>query len=118
MRKIVDLLQLNSLALSLFGVGIFGVAAWIVKKIAGVFRRVAFVFESLKEADLALLHYRIYITCTEMLEKGFATVEELDNLEYFWSAYAALGGNGTGEKLYKDVKRLPIQKGGEANGLF
>ena len=63
-----------------------------------------------RKAMLALLHDRIYASTTEIIERGEVTVEELDNLGYLYRPYKALGGNGTGEKLIKDVAKLPVRK--------
>lgn len=61
-----------------------------------------------RDASLASLHDRIYSFCTRIINRGNATIKELDNLEYLWQAYSGLGGNGTGELLVNKVKELPI----------
>lgn len=64
----------------------------------------------LKEASVALLHNEIYKICREYLNRGWVSVSELDNLEYLWSGYKELGGNGTGELLYTRVSALEIRE--------
>lgn len=113
-----EFIELNGMLMSFFGVGFvggIGVLIRLLKKANTKREQIRDEQEarlkSLEAANLALLHYRIYRVCTLMLEQGYATIAELDNLEYFWEAYAALGGNGTGEKLYRDVQALPVKKG-------
>lgn len=72
------------------------------------------VEEESKEQDLikvgvlSLLHDRIYQACQYHIASGHITVQDLDNLEYLYKGYRGLGGNGTGEELYKRCKSLPI----------
>ncbi|WP_373681188.1 hypothetical protein [Enterococcus plantarum] len=66
--------------------------------------------KKLEEANLAMLHDSIYEKCSHYIEQGFISVDDLDNLEYLFSGYSGLGGNGTGETLYNKVKELPIRK--------
>lgn len=61
-------------------------------------------------ALLALLHFRLYANAEDTLRKGFTTVAEVEDLENLYKAYKSLGGNGTGEKLYKDSMDLPVRK--------
>lgn len=62
----------------------------------------------LKEGVLALLHDRIYQACQYHIQMGYITVQDLNNLEYLYKGYRGLGGNGTGEELYKRCKALRI----------
>lgn len=64
---------------------------------------------AVKEGLLALLHDRLYQACTYYLTRGHIDVEALKNIEYMYSAYHALGGNGTGTALYEKAKALPIK---------
>lgn len=65
--------------------------------------------KAIKDGLLALLHDRLYQACTCYLTRGHIDVEALKNIEYMYSAYHALGGNGTGTALYEKVKALPIK---------
>jgi len=61
-----------------------------------------------QEAGLkALLHDRIYQEYTLCQSKGYATVEDIQNLEYLYKPYHELGGNGTGTELFERVKSMP-----------
>ena len=62
----------------------------------------------IKEGVLSLLHDRIYQACQYHISKECVTVQDLNNLEYLYRGYRGLGGNGTGEELYKRCKSLRI----------
>ncbi len=61
-----------------------------------------------KKALLALLHDKLYYLCQHFIEKGRISTDELENIEYLYKPYSALGGNGTCKRLYEEVLRLPI----------
>lgn len=42
-------------------------------------------------------------------ERKSITLESLEYVEETYEAYHALGGNGSGTKLWEDIKRLPIE---------
>ena len=65
-------------------------------------------YDVLREGILALLHDRLYQSCSFLIEQGFCTIEDRNNLEYLYTPYKALGGNGTGESLYKKCLELPL----------
>lgn len=69
----------------------------------------------LKHANLAMLHNKIYVQCAKHIEEGFISISDLDDLDYLFTAYKNLGGNGTGETLYNKVKALPNIKMKEGN---
>lgn len=62
----------------------------------------------LKEGVLALLHDRIFQACQCHIKNGYITIQDLNNLEYLYKGYRGLGGNGTGEELYKRSRSLRI----------
>jgi hypothetical protein len=41
------------------------------------------------------------------IARGWASLDDRENLEYLYKPYKALGGNGTGENLYQAVQKLP-----------
>lgn len=59
-----------------------------------------------RDANLALLHDRIYSECERILGVGAITVAEMNNLEHLFDAYKSLGDNGTAEALYNRVRGL------------
>ena len=66
-------------------------------------------YDVLREGILALLHDRLYTACSFFIARGWASLDDRENLEYLYKPYKALGGNGTGENLYQAVKKLPYQ---------
>lgn len=65
---------------------------------------------TLKEGVLALLHDRLYQGCRYHIGRGKITAAEMKNMEYLYSGYHTLGGNGTGTELYERVKELPLEE--------
>lgn len=70
-------------------------------------------FQMLENALIALQHDRLYRLTEEYIERGYVTLDELDNLDYLFSSYKALGGNGSGERRYNLVQKLPVVNEGE-----
>ncbi|MBS5784592.1 MAG: hypothetical protein KID04_17180 [Clostridium sp.] len=68
---------------------------------------------AMKDGMLALMHDRIFAIYAECQKKGYATVEDLRNLEYLYKPYHKLGGNGTGTELYERIKKMPTELVGE-----
>ena len=65
--------------------------------------------DAVEEGLKALLHDRIYQGYGVCERKGFATVEDIENLDYLYRPYHALGGNGTGTELFERVKKMPVK---------
>ena len=85
---------------------IIAVPGWCVKKL----RKKKTEYDVLREGILALLHDRLYQACSFFIARGWASLEDRENLEYLYRPYKALGGNGTGETLYHTVEKLPYQE--------
>lgn len=64
--------------------------------------------ELIKAGVIAILHDRIYQVCQYHIQNDYITIQDLDNLEYLYQGYSGLGGNGTGEELYKRCKALRL----------
>lgn len=67
-----------------------------------------------RECHIALLmglaHDKIVFLGIRLIEKGWANKDEYDDLiKYFWEPYAALGGNGSAERIIRIVQMLPIR---------
>lgn len=60
-----------------------------------------------REANIALLHDRIYEIVETAIERGWTTFEEYDNLTGLYTIYKKIGGNGTGKDFYDTFKTLP-----------
>jgi hypothetical protein len=63
---------------------------------------------AVEEGVKALLHDRLCQACACVLDKGKATVSEIENIEFLYSPYVALGGNGTAKQLYERVAKIQI----------
>ena len=48
--------------------------------------------------------------CTHIKRGYLADEHELKEIEYIYTAYSKLGGNGTGTELYERCKRLEIKE--------
>lgn len=60
------------------------------------------------EMLLGLAHDRVFELCEDILKKGEITQAEYDNLLHLYKPYKKLGGNGTAEKLMKEVENMDI----------
>lgn len=61
------------------------------------------------ETSISLLHDRVYIDGQKMLDKGEASIDEIDNFIHLYQRYRKLGGNGTGEAMNRRVMDLPLK---------
>lgn len=59
---------------------------------------------------LGLGHDRICYLGKNYIKRGYITKEEYENLfDYLWKPYHARGGNGSAERIIKEVDKLPIR---------
>lgn len=63
--------------------------------------------KAMTDGILAIIHDRIHSIYIECKNKGYATVDDIENMERLYKPYADLGGNGTGTELLKRVKQMP-----------
>lgn len=60
---------------------------------------------------MGLGHDRIFSLAGEYIKRGYITRDEYDNLNnYIYWPYKKRGGNGTGERLMKEVEKLPLHE--------
>lgn len=58
---------------------------------------------------LGLAHDRIMYLGNKYISQGHVTVDEYENLnKYLYEPYKLNGGNGSAERIMKEVDRLPI----------
>lgn len=58
---------------------------------------------------IGLAHDRIMQSAVYYIERGSITADEYENLyEYLYNPYKTLGGNGSAERLMKEVGKLHI----------
>lgn len=85
-----------------WSIGLLGLGwGYLVKKVTE--------YKTIKDGLLAIMHDRLYQSCTYYIKQGHIDMGGLKNLEYLYKSYHALGGNGTGTELYNRAKALPIQ---------
>jgi hypothetical protein len=87
-------------------------ASAVTATVAGLAAAVKHLWHRQRAADdglQALLHDRIFSIYGDCQHKGFASVEDIRNLDYLYAPYHALGGNGTGTELVKRVKEMPVE---------
>ena len=65
-------------------------------------------FKTMKEADIAILHDRLYQSCLYYIHQNHIDHDGLQNIEILYKTYSKLGGNGTGTTLYHKACELPI----------
>lgn len=84
-----------------WAIGLLGLGwGYLVKKVTE--------YKTIKDGLLAIMHDRLYQSCTFYLKQGSIDIGGLKNIEYLYKSYHALGGNGTGTDLYNRVKALPL----------
>jgi hypothetical protein len=101
------LLEINSVLVALGAGSFISLFVRVFKQLKSQREKTEERFQRIESANLALLHDKIYQQCSHFLEKGWISVDDLENLEYIWNGYRSLGGNGTGEHLYHKVIALP-----------
>lgn len=88
--------------------GVVGSLSFLIRRLYTKFQQEITTQKLLKEGVIAILHDRLYQVCTEYIERGEITVDELENLKYLYESYHNLGGNGTGTVLYERCESLKI----------
>lgn len=63
---------------------------------------------------LGLAFIQIIAKCECYIQRGWIDAEEYKELNhYLFEPYQAMGGNGTAQRLIKEVEKLPIRKDSE-----
>lgn len=63
------------------------------------------------EMLLGLGHDRIVYLGDLYIRRGFISKDEYENLhDYLYKPYLELGGNGTAERVMKEVEKLPLKE--------
>lgn len=58
-----------------------------------------------------LLRAQIVAQYMHYAERGEIPLYALDSVETMYKAYTTMGGNGSAEKMVKEIRNLPIRKG-------
>ncbi len=64
--------------------------------------------EAVRQALRALLWRELQVIHAQAVDRGGMTAAERRHLESVYGAYHALGGNGTGTRLYEDSLATPV----------
>lgn len=56
----------------------------------------------------AVAHDAFYRDCRQLLTKDNITEEELDNHNYLYNAYHAMGLNSTGDRMHQLILEKPV----------
>lgn len=91
---------INSI-LGAIGTAIFaGVCVWV----KGLWQK----SKTYDKAVKALAHDAYFRYCRYLLPEETLTQEEVENINYLYESYHALGLNSTGDKLYQQIISKPI----------
>jgi len=64
---------------------------------------------------IGLGHDRIVYLGMKYIERGWITKDEYENLhDYLYGPYKTMGGNGSAERIMKEVEKLPIKTDGKS----
>lgn len=77
-------------------------------RLKGAGKRAVDTDEAMKAGMRALLWRELQVIHAHAVEQGGLTVAERRHLESVYRAYHALGGNGTGTRLYEDAMAMPV----------
>lgn len=69
--------------------------------------------KAIAKGVLALLHNELYPMLEQALFRGAVGYDEFDNMAHLMDPYRALGGNGTAERRFNQVDKLPRVKDDE-----
>lgn len=79
----------------------------------------AYISKKLEKKDvktqmlIGLGHDRIIFLGMTYLERGWISQDEYENIyDYLYVPYKLMGGNGSAERVMKEVNKLPIKKVG------
>lgn len=65
----------------------------------------------LRQLILGLAFTQIIDSCKFYISRGYITTEEFSELNhYLFEPYLKLGGDGTAQRMIKEVEKLPIKK--------
>ena len=76
----------------------------------GVFNKLTEKKSAKNKMILGLGHDRIIALSEKYIAQGWISADDFENLhDYLYEPYRKMGGNGTAEKLMKEVEKLPIR---------
>lgn len=88
---------------------LLGILGLIYRQSKNNFSKIINDNKNVKYGVQAVLHDRILQKCTFILKRGYATTDDLEEIQTLNDPYVALGGNGTVKIAIKKVKELPLK---------
>ena len=96
----LTMIIINSI-LGACGTAIFaGICVWV----KGLYKK----SKTYDKAVKALAHDAYFRYCRYLLPEKTLTEEEVENINYLYESYHALGLNSTGDKLYQEIIKKPV----------
>lgn len=68
-------------------------------------------WDAVKEGIQSILRDRIITAYNHYVSKGCLPIYAMDNVRHMYTAYHALGGNGTITRLFTEMMKLPQEEG-------
>ena len=88
----------------------------VYKKIDEIENKVDSYIENMQQMVMGQTYVNIVRTCEYWIKRGWAEQDDIRDLEhYMYDPYIKWGGNGTAERLFKQVCELPKQPSKEGD---
>ena len=82
--------------------GVFGFCVEYIKR--------SIIKQKVIEQEIkALAHDALFRFCRYIMEQGYITESQHENLEYLYKGYKGLKLNGTGDRIYEECKSKPLK---------
>ncbi len=82
---------------------------WVVIAMFGYILKYLKRISYIGEASKATLRYIILERCEKLIDRGYTTIEDIEELEEMNEPYRALGGNGTARIMLGKVEELLVK---------
>ena len=98
-----------------FGFGLMAaLIGFMYKMLSGKLKTNRTEYFALRDGMKALLHNEIMKTGKQLINQGYCRAEEFEEFEDLYIPYhEGLQGNGSGSRMYEQVKRLPQRQSDE-----
>lgn len=97
----------NSIILQIVGIAVAGVCGWLAAQVKRLNARDAALYSGMK----ALLRKELIDDYEKYVQNGdqhVLTYERKREIDECYDAYKALGGNGTGKKMYEKINEIQV----------
>lgn len=97
----VTTIIINAILTACGGAIFTGLCVWV----KGLYKK----SKTYDKAVKALAHDAYFRYCRYLLPEETLTAEEVENINYLYDSYHALGLNSTGDKLYNEIIKKPVK---------